>query len=82
MTTSNELVRSRFRALNGGCVTCSGDLAPVENLPGVTDIDALASGLVLVTHDATVTPDDVVNAARTVGLTLAPAGKTRPARPA
>ena len=51
MNTPIQLVRSKYRALGGGCVSCSRDLAPVEALPGVQKVDALASGVVLVTHD-------------------------------
>lgn len=45
MTNSSSLVRSRYRTLEGGCVSCSGDLASVQSLPGVRSVDALASGL-------------------------------------
>ncbi|OOP60957.1 hypothetical protein BMF89_15095 [Arthrobacter sp. SRS-W-1-2016] len=74
------MVRSKYRALGGGCVSCSGDLAPVEALPGVQKVDALASGVVLVTHDGTVADSAVVEAAQRAGLSLAPAGPARPVR--
>lgn len=80
MTTPGQLVRSKYRALGGGCVSCSGDLAPVEALPGVRKVDALASGVVLVDHDGTVTDSAVVEAAKKAGLALAPAGQARPVR--
>lgn len=57
MTTPTQFLRSKYRAIEGGCVTCAGDLAVVESLPGVKEVDALASGLVLVTHDGTVSDD-------------------------
>lgn len=81
MSAPTELVRSKYRALAGGCVSCSGDLAPVEALPGVRKVDALASGVVLVTHDGTVTDAAVVEAAQKTGLPLAVAGPARPVRP-
>ena len=62
MTTPTQFLRSKYRAIEGGCVTCAGDLAVVESLPGVKEVDALASGLVLVTHDGTVSDDAVVAA--------------------
>lgn len=77
MTTPAQLLRSRFRAIEGGCVTCAGDLAGVESLPGVSEVDALASGLVLVTHDGTVTDESVVEAARRSGVPLVAAGPAR-----
>ena len=51
MTVPAQFFRSKYRAIEGGCVSCSGDLATLEALPGVKEVDALASGLVLVTHD-------------------------------
>ena len=80
MTNSSSLVRSRYRTLEGGCVSCSGDLASVQSLPGVRSVDALASGLVLVTHDGTVTDDAVLAAAQAAGLRRAPAGVARSAQ--
>lgn len=80
MTAPGPFVRSKYRAIEGGCVSCSGDLAPVGALPGVQNVDALASGLVLVTHDGTVTDDAVVDAAKKAGLALTPAGPARPVR--
>ena len=80
MTAPAQLFRSKYRAIEGGCVSCSGDLATLEALPGVREVDALASGLVLVTHDGTVSDDAVVQAAQKVGLPLAPAGPARPVR--
>jgi hypothetical protein len=77
---TDNLVRSRYRALDGACLTCSGDLASIAALPGVRDVDPLASGLVLVTHDGTVTDDAVVEAGRKAGVTLTPAGAARPVR--
>ena len=52
MSAPTPFVRSKYRTLEGGCVSCSGDLATVQSLPGVQNVDALASGVVLVTHDA------------------------------
>ena len=80
MTVPAPFLRSKFRAIGGGCVACSGDLAGVEALPGVKVVDALASGVVLVTHDGRVSDDAVVEAARKVGLTLAAVGPARPVR--
>ena len=80
MTTPTQFLRSKYRAIEGGCVTCAGDLAVVESLPGVKEIDALASGLVLVTHDGTVSDDAVVAAAKKSGLPLVAAGPARPVR--
>lgn len=80
MSAPSQLIRSRYRALEGGCLSCSGDLATIQALPGVQEVDALASGLVLVTHDGTVADDAVVAAAEKVGLPLAPAGPGRPVR--
>ena len=80
MTAPNQLLRSKYRATEGGCVSCAGDLATVEALPGVKEVDALASGLVLVTHDGTVSDDAVVEAAQKSGLPLLPAGPARPVR--
>lgn len=80
VNTPIQLVRSKYRALGGGCVSCSRDLAPVEALPGVQKVDALASGVVLVTHDGTVADSAIVEAAQKVGLSLAPAGPARPVR--
>ena len=80
MSAPTQLLRSKYRTLGGGCVSCSGDLSPVEALPGVQKVDALASGVVLVDHDGTVTDADVVEAAQKAGLTLAPAGPARPVR--
>ena len=56
MTVPAQFFRSKYRAIEGGCVSCSGDLATLEALPGVKEVDALASGLVLVTHDGPVPP--------------------------
>lgn len=80
MSTSTQLVRSKYRTLEGGCVSCSGDLATVQALPGVQNVDALASGVVLVTHDGSVTDTAVIEAARKAGLSMAAAGPTRPLR--
>lgn len=80
MGTPTQLVRSKYRALGGGCVSCSGDVGPVEALPGVQKVDALASGVVLVTHDGTVADSEIVAAAQKAGLSLAPAGPARPVR--
>ena len=80
MSAPTQLVRSKYRALEGGCVSCSGDLAAVQALPGVQNVDALASGVVLVTHDGTVTDAAVIEAARKAGLPLAAAGPARPLR--
>lgn len=80
MRTPAALVRSKYRTTEGGCVSCAGDLATVQALPGVTAVDALASGVVLVTHDGTVTDNAVVEAARKSGLPLAPTGPARPIR--
>ena len=80
MSAPTQIVRSKYRALEGGCVSCSGDLAPVEALPGVRSVDALASGVVLVDHDGTVTDAAVIEAAQRVGLPLAAAGPARPLR--
>ena len=43
-------------------------------------VDALASGVVLVTHDGTVADSAIVEAAQKAGLSLAPAGPARPVR--
>ncbi|WP_431779803.1 hypothetical protein [Microbacterium aurantiacum] len=75
-----DLVRSKYRALGGGCVSCSGDLVAVEALPGVQKVDALVSGVVLVTHDGTVTEAAVIEAARKAGLALSATGPARPVR--
>lgn len=80
MKTPSQLVRSKYRALGGGCVSCSGDLAPVEALPGVHKVDALASGVVLVDHDGTVTDAAVIEAAQRNGLSLTSTGPARPVR--
>ncbi|WP_242088789.1 heavy-metal-associated domain-containing protein [Microbacterium lacticum] len=80
MSAPTPFVRSKYRTLEGGCVSCSGDLATVQSLPGVQNVDALASGVVLVTHDGTVTDDAVIDAARKAGLTVAAAGPARPVR--
>lgn len=80
MSTPIQLVRSKYRALGARCVSCSGDLASVKALPGVQKVDALASGVVLVTHDGTVADSAVVKAAQKAGLSLAPAGPARPVR--
>ncbi|WP_279070796.1 hypothetical protein [Microbacterium lacticum] len=80
MTAPTQLLRSKYRATEGGCVSCAGDLTTVEALPGVKEVDALASGIVLVTHDGTVSDDAVVEAAKKSGLPLAPAGPARPVR--
>ncbi len=80
VSAPTPLLRSKYRTLEGGCVSCSGDLSPVEALPGVRRVDALASGVVLVDHDDTVTDADVVEAAQKAGLSLAPAGPGRPIR--
>ncbi|MCC9052792.1 hypothetical protein LOK55_00410 [Microbacterium sp. F2E] len=80
MTASSPLLRSKYRATEGGCVSCAGDLVTVEALPGVREVDALASGIVLVTHDGRVTDDAVVEAAQKSGLLLVPAGSARPVR--
>lgn len=80
MSAPAQLVRSKYRALEGGCVSCSGDLVPVQALPGVQNVDALASGVVLVTHDGTVTDAAVIEAAQKVGLSLAATGRARPIR--
>jgi len=61
-------------------VSCAGDLAPVQALRGVHNVDALASGLVLVTHDGTVRDEAIVEAAGKAGLLLAPAGPAGPVR--
>lgn len=81
MNSTAPIFRSKYRAIEGGCVSCSGDLAAVQQLPGVEDVDALASGLVIVTHDGTVSDEAVVQAAKKAGLPLASAGPARPARP-
>jgi len=75
-----QLVRSKYRTLEGGCVSCSGDLATIQSVPGVQDVDALASGVVLVTHDGSVTDAAVIEAAQKAGLPLAAAGPARPLR--
>ena len=80
MSAPTQLVRSKYRALEGGCVSCSGDLVLVEALPGVQNVDALASGVVLVTHDGSVTDAAVIEAAQKAGLPLAAAGPARPLR--
>ena len=43
-------------------------------------VDALASGVALVTHDGTVADSAIVEAAQKAGLSLAPAGPARPVR--
>lgn len=35
MTVPAQFFRSKYRAIEGGCVSCSGDLATLEALPGV-----------------------------------------------
>lgn len=76
----SDLVRSRYRALDGGCLTCSGDLAAIEDLPGVTNVDPLVSGLVLVTHDGRATDAAVIEAGRRAGVRLRAVGAARPVR--
>lgn len=80
MSAPTQLVRSKYRTLEGGCVSCSGDLATVQGLPGVQTVDALASGVVLVTHDGTVTDTAVIEAGRKAGLSMTAAGPARPLR--
>lgn len=67
-------VRSRFRAEGGDCLSCSADLGTVRALAGVQEVDALASGLVIVTHDGSVTDSAVVQAAERAGLTIVAVG--------
>ena len=80
MTVPAQFFRSKYRAIEGGCVSCSGDLATLEALPGVKEVDALASGLVLVTHDVTVSDDAVVQAAQQVRLPRVAVNSARPVR--
>ena len=44
MSAPTQLLRSKYRTLGGGCVSCSGDLSPVEALPGVHVCDQLFVG--------------------------------------
>lgn len=74
MSHSPGSVRSRFRVVGGGCLSCSADLGTVRALAGVQEVDALASGLVIVTHDGSVADGAVVKAAARAGLTILPAG--------
>lgn len=80
MTAPTQLLRSKYRATEGGCVSCAGDLTTVEALPGVKEVDALASGIVLVTHDGTVSDDAWSRPRRSPGYrSLRPAPPARSA---
>ena len=78
MNTPTPLSRSTYRAAGDGCLSCVSDLTAVKVLSGVRKVDALASGVVLVTHDGTVADNAIITAARQAGLDLK---LDRPAHP-
>ena len=75
------LTRRRYRVIDGSCLDCAGDVAgTLGRVRGVRSVEVFeAAGIVGVEHDGQVTDELIEQAARRIGLGLAPADARRPA---